>query len=459
MKKGLILIGFMFSITPLFSQIGHNVEMLYRWDDTTITHNLYGDKYSDVWGFVQNGREYAVMGSTHGTHVFDVTDPTNTYLVDFELGGDNGRGIVHRDYKVYKNYLYAVCDEGSSTLQIFDLKFLPDSLFKVYDDHALFPRAHNIFIDTSSAILYACAYTSSGKALSIFSVEKPWSPQPMISYFNTNGIEHVHDLYVRHDTAYLNCGKAGLLIVDFTDPRVPKALGSLTTYPDQGYNHNGWLDDTGNTYIFSDETPGAEVKICDVSDIDSIRILSTIPAGPSDTPIAHNVFIKDDFLYMASYHDGLQIFDISNPQKPIKTGSYDTYNQTDPMAYRGAWGVYPFLPSGIILVSDMNTGLYVFDVQKAIGNPEVNIETQDFLVYPNPVTSTVHISFMLKRRQQVSIELFDIQGKKVAILKEGYANAGEQSYGFDVESLPSNVYFVTLKTDNQIVTKKLVKLD
>ena len=44
-----------------------------------------------------------------------------------------------------------------------------------------------------------------------------------------------------NNIAYLNAGNDGLFIVDFSDVENPTLLGSLTEYPDKGYNHSGWF--------------------------------------------------------------------------------------------------------------------------------------------------------------------------------------------------------------------------
>jgi len=44
----------------------------------------------------------------------------------------------------------------------------------------------------------------------------------------------------------------------------------------------------------------------------------------------------------------------------VEVGYFDTYTPSNSAGFNGAWGVYPFLPSGNILVSDINSGLYVF---------------------------------------------------------------------------------------------------
>ena len=76
--------------------------------------------------------------------------------------------------------------------------------------------------------------------------------------------------------------------------------------------------------------------------------------------MAHNGIIKNNMLFIAYYHDGLKsVFYISNPFNPIQTWMYDTYSPNSHASYKGAWGVYPYFQSENIVVSDMQTGLYI----------------------------------------------------------------------------------------------------
>ncbi|HJW28549.1 MAG TPA: hypothetical protein VJ508_04775, partial [Saprospiraceae bacterium] len=87
--------------------------------------------------------------------------------------------------------------------------------------------------------------------------------------------------------------------------------------------------------------------------------------------IAHNPYILGDLCYLSYYHDGVQVFDISNPTNITNYGYYDTYpDNTDYNGYVGCWGCYPFLPSGTILGSDMNNGLFMLQ----LGNNPLDIE-------------------------------------------------------------------------------------
>ena len=349
-----------------------NSTLLFHWDDSTIIGStFYDNAYNECWGFKVNDTEIAVIGSTEGTHFFDVTDPLNSTEVAFVAGAYTGGGVIHRDYHDFQGYLYIVCDEGfsTSTLQIVDISNLPSSINIVYDSDNLFNTSHNIFIDTATAKLYACA---SNTAMDIYSLDDPINPILLYSYTN---VGHVHDAYVRNDTAYLNCGNDGFRVVDFhyldlAGGMGPTELASFTSYPDAGYNHSGWLSDDGTIYAMQDENHGYDVKIMDISDFNNITVLSTLNSGQNPQSIAHNGIIKGDLLYLAYYHDGLRVFDISTPANPIQICNYDTYSPSSYNSYKGAWGVYPNLPSGNIIVSDMQTGLYIFDCTIPINSSE-----------------------------------------------------------------------------------------
>jgi hypothetical protein len=66
----------------------------------------------------------------------------------------------------------------------------------------------------------------------------------------------------------------------------------------------------------------------------------------------------NDYAVTSWYSDGFTITDVGRPQNMIQVGNYDTYTSSCDGEV-GAWGVYPFLPSGTIVVSNINEGLYV----------------------------------------------------------------------------------------------------
>jgi choice-of-anchor B domain-containing protein len=441
MKKYILItiILFIFQFTS-YGQL--NTSLLFNWNDTSLVgSSAYNNTYNEIWGLNINSSEIAIIGSTAGTHFFDVTNPINSLEVAFLAGAYTGTGVIHRDYHDFNGYLYIVCDEGStSTLQIVDISNLPTSINTVYDSNNLFTKSHNIFIDTATAKLYACA---SNNAMDVYSLHIPTAPELIYSY---SAVGHVHDAYVRNDTAFLNCGNQGLRIMDFSMVNnmgdQPTQLASLTSYPDAGYNHSGWLSDDGTVYAMQDENHGYDMKILDVSDFNNISVIATLNSGVDGQSMAHNGIIKDDLLYVAYYHDGLRIFDISDPSSPVQVNNYDTYAPNNHTSYRGAWGVYPNLNSGNILVSDMQSGLYVLEMTSN-STQTINILSKNHKIYPNPASNVLNII----SKQADKIKLFDSFGRKVT-----QRNLNQELVSLNIKNLSSGLYFYELSNNNQTIS-------
>ena len=427
----------------------NDLEVLFQWSDETISdQNWVGCAYNEIWGVAKNGHEFAIIGSTQGTHIFDITNPEDGYLAAYIEGADSSPAIVHRDFHDYNGYLYAVADEGESTLQIIDMANMPTSFNVVYDSDELIKRAHNIFIDSDNAIMYVCGGRVMGEwnELSLFSLEEPQNP---IFLKKFDDVGYVHDIYVKNNIGYLNAGDNGLFIVDFSNTLSPQIIGSLTEYPDKGYNHSGWLDSSGNTYIFADENHGYEMKICDVSNPNEINVNTTFLSNVDSESIAHNLIIKDNYVYVSHYHDGLYIWDISDPSNPVVAGSFDTYLPEDHSSYRGAWGVYPLLPSGNILVSDMQAGLFVLSPLQN-QNSNLNDIENNILIFPNPFVDEINIK-TTNLKSGCWMEIVNINGK--IIFKQEISNGNYKI----PKKLKSGVYFARLKFGDKIEIQKLVK--
>ena len=434
------------SCVSILSFAQHNTNLLYHWEDTTLISSFsYDNTYNEIWGVEINGAEIAIIGTTAGTHFFDVTNPSASTEVAFVAGAYTAAGVIHRDYHDYQGYLYAVCDEGSaSTLQIIDISNLPNTVSVVYDSNNLFSTTHNIFIDTATAKLY----TSSA----IYSLANPTNPSLITTYSNV-GLPGNHDLYVRNDTAYLNCGGSGLYIVDFSMtgtpiPVQPNILANITAYPDAGYNHSGWLNEEGNIYALLDENHGYDIKLLDVSDLSNISVVSTLNSGVDSNSMAHNAIIKDNLLFVSYYHDGLRVFDITDPYNPMQVCNYDTYPHSmtycaihnNHLSYKGAWGVYPYFSSNKVLLSDMQTGLYVFNYTIPVNSIEnINLNLN---IYPNPAKT----QFTIKNNTADYFTLYNSLGVKVMSQK-----VSQNQTTIKRDNLANGLYFYHLNSGNTLI--------
>ena len=347
-----------------------------------------------------------------------------------------------------------------------DLQHLPDSLPIVYDSDELIVRTHNIFIDSTSNRLYTCVNRNQlGQnyfALCLYDISDPINPT-LINCLNSIdglGIGQVHDAYVDHDTAFLNVGNQGLVIAEFNDPNNPTVISTLesTDYPQSGYNHSGWLTEDRKTYYMADETWDRDMKVVDVSDLDNLTIVDTIDAG-NDNPfsVPHNQIVHCNTLYSSYYYDGLQIYDLTDPHHPVRTHFFNTSKIEHRRNYEGAWGVYPLLPSGNILVADMQEGLFVIE---NIGACEATTSTQEVLrseaitLFPNPADQFVDIQFSeIPNGNQLVADWKSIDGRKI-----GNSTSLKIQEQIQLNELPTEngMYFLTLQNEHFLITKKVL---
>ena len=469
-----------------FSNLSAQVEqatLLGTWQgDNIIGSQAFDNAYNEIWGIAVNNKEFAVIGSTEGTHFIDVTDPTNPVEVQFVKGAVSGPSIIHRDYHDDGCYLYAVADEPASinattksTLQIIDIRNLPNSVEVVYDSDELIFRSHNIFIDEPNKRLYACIANGTAdpgfSAMRIFDISDPFNPQFLATHNSLQGlsIQQVHDGYFLDNMAYLNLGPTGFAIADFTDPVNPILMGTLDNYVDQGYNHSGWLDQSGRYYYLADENHGLRMKVLRVDDPTDIEVVGFFDAdSPASTSIPHNQIVACDYLYVSYYYDGLQVYDISDPSTPVRVAEFDTSNEPDGANFKGAWGVYPFLPSGNILVADMQEGLFVFEAidqsdcaqrrqicEGNLNNTNDLANATPLAISPNPAKDFVTISLSKDiGNNTLDIYLKDITGKEIKRLSDQVIQ-GE--YTFHLPSdLAKGLYILSIEGEQQRYSEKII---
>jgi len=76
--------------------------------------------------------------------------------------------------------------------------------------------------------------------------------------------------------------------------------------------------------------------------------------------------------------------------------------------------------------------------------------------YPNPFNSYTSIVFSIPENKQVSLQIYDLTGKKVLTLVNSFLIAGKYEISFNAENLSSGVYYYKLLTSDKLLVKKLV---
>lgn len=318
--------------------------------NTNLLSNLdeyHSAGYNDIWGYTdQSGREYALLGVNTGTSVIDITDPFNPVEVAFVPGS----GSIWRDIKTHDHYMYMV-SEGGSGLQIVDLTNLPNGVTFIGNNTTYFTTAHNFFIADGYAYVVGA---NNGSGIHILDLSNPTNPVET-AYYSASG--YVHDAYVYDDTIYASSADTYDLI-DVSDKSNPQLISQSAALPGI-YAHSGWLTEDKRYFVACEEFNVRDVTVWDLQDRTTWNLVVPTWQMAEDTP-THNVFIRGQYAYFSYYKDGFVCLDVSDPTNPVYIGRYDTYPGTTG-TYEGAWGCYPFLPSGNVLISDISTGLYVLD--------------------------------------------------------------------------------------------------
>ncbi|HLG36011.1 MAG TPA: choice-of-anchor B family protein [Bacteroidia bacterium] len=468
-KKYLLIITVLiFFQQEILAQYSHqNINLLSVWDDTTVVPEpYYGIRYQGCTGWVDtaSGREYAVIGSSKpGTYIVEVTNPVAPVMRDYIPGIGNANKSIWHEYQSYGKYLYIVSDDGGpNTFQIADMSYLPDSVHLVHNDSSIFKRSHTIFIDGDK--LYGGSVTRPGGiyySMAVYSLANPESPLLLRTLNDDYGfIGHAHDMFARNDTVYASCGSQGLYIFKLNANNTFTQISNFPN-PSNDYNHSSFLSDDGSTLINCNEVPtGLPVNILDVSDLFNIAVADTILSPTSDTATPHNPYIKNGRGVIAYYQDGIQIYDISTSTNVTRIGYFDT-NPTNGAGlpnpdYSGCWGAYPFLPSNIILASDMQNGLFVLEADTilAVGMESAASKNKDVSsVYPNPAQATIFLDYQSASEFTAAISVVDINGKTVLFRMEKLRK-GKNHFSVDVSSLAEGIYALTLSGNSGIVSSR-----
>ena len=332
---------------------------------TYISDLSYNQDLNDIWGYVApDGTEYALVGAANGTSIVSLADPANPVEVGY-VPGDN---TIWRDIKVWDHYAYVVTDDNGENsfgvndgLTVIDLSDLPNSVSSIQmtDFGALgtLNSCHNIWIDEFGYAYLAGCNLNSGGMIYLDCDANPAMPE----IIGPGPPVYSHDVYTRNNLMYSSEINDGVFSVyDVSDKGNTVLLGDRET--DFSFTHNSWLNDAGDVLFTTDELEGAPIGSYDVSDPSDIKLLDLFKPLETlgDGVIPHNVHVLDDWIIISYYTDGCIIVDGSNPENLVEVGNFDTYFPSN-IGFNGAWGAYPYFPSGLIVVSDIDNGLYVLE--------------------------------------------------------------------------------------------------
>jgi choice-of-anchor B domain-containing protein len=420
---------------------------------------------SGCWGWTDplTAKEYAIMGCSTHTAFVDITNPSAP-IYKGKVLAHNNTSSIWREISVVNNHALIVSETTNHGMQIFDLTRLrtvtTPQIFVADARYTGFGKCHTVSSNPSSGYTYCNgARDLNGGGPLILNMQNPTTPV-LAGEHTTDGYSHDTQIvmYDGPDPDYqgqeilMGSNEDRVAIVNVTNKANPVTISNFF-YPNNAYAHQGWFTADKKYWILCDEidetTFGFNGRsiIVDVTDLDNPILkgeyFGTTPA------IDHNGYVKGNDYFLASYTAGLRILNTANIQTTSTMNEiafFDTYPSSNNAEYEGVWNTYPFFPSGSIIMSDINSGLFI--VKKSASLANESFEKSSFKLSPNPANDIVTIE---SENDINSIEIFDIIGKKIKTIE----NFSLRFTNIDVSDLNSGVYII--KVNKSTSLKLIVK--
>jgi choice-of-anchor B domain-containing protein len=409
---------------------------------------------ANVWGFVDlnDNREYAVVGLRNGTAIVEVTDPANPR----EVVTIPGNSSPWREVKVYQRhdgarwraYAYVTTEASNSGLQTIDMSGLPQTAalagqpnFDTGSQHTLYVSnieySGNTALPGATPMLFVAGSNVGVGSWRAYSLANPSLPS-FVALAPSGGYMHDATSLLITDARTAQCAPGHNpceVLVDFnvdqvqlwdtTNELVPELLGTATN-PGNRYIHSGWSTANGSHVIFHDELEEIQLGLptrlytLDLANLRAPTVQISY-SGPTNTT-DHNGYMLGTNYYLAHYRRGIVVYDAASPNALVEIAHFDNYlaPSANSAGTDGTWGVYPFLPSGNLLVSDIENGLFVLRDQTR------NLDaTSGRLGFAVPATTATESAGTISVRVQRSL------GRAGAIGLQYATTAGTATEGVD----------------------------
>lgn len=358
-----------------------------------------GSAGNDSWGWTDplDGKEYALMGMNTGTAFVDMSDPENPIFL--------GRLPTHtnnstwRDIKVYEDHAFIVSEASGHGMQVFDLTQLrsvasPPEIFSNTAHYNGFGNAHNIVINEDTGFAYAVGTSTCSGGLHMVNIQNPTSPTNA-GCFSSDGYTHDAQcvVYTGPDTVYqgqeicFNANEDTLTIVDVSTKTTPIQI-SRTPYAGSAYTHQVWVTEDQQYLLLDDELDeinfghNTRTYIWDIQDLSAPVYMGNYTAAVA--AIDHNLYVVGNLAYEANYRSGLRILDISDIANANLTevAFFDTYPTNDNASFNGAWSNYPYFESGVVVISDIDRGLFLVRPTLSMAGVELTAVEDSLVDWP-----------------------------------------------------------------------------
>lgn len=372
--------------------------------------------YSDIEIEQEPGRPFAylarVLGPTKGLDIVSIEDPSSPRLLHewriedpelhIGLGGMDTKYFKHEGrYYVIQSLQFMGGPNADLGAVVLDVTGLPDGSAVREVGRIRAPDTpggfHNIFAYKHSSGAPILVATTSGQHANVYDLAAfldgagdyglvgrvPWPSTAIDSPYGS--MQGYHDFYVAYDPAsgrdiLYGSGLDGYYIFDITDPAQPELVTSIVGVMGVTLAHTLTATPDAKIGVGQTEYKYSPIRIYDLDagiHGDQQRITQEVSAWTRDfRALSHNNELRYPYVFASSYKDGIDIFDISDPENPVGVAFYDTYagpekagldvglgmttgNPVGESDFNGAFGIDVRNYDGLIAVSDMVTGLWL----------------------------------------------------------------------------------------------------
>jgi hypothetical protein len=336
-----------------------NVEKVASWDG-------YGGYYADVYG--QPGYAFVAQWYDNGVLIVDLSDPAApTLLKEYSVGSPNQYASA-QDVEVHDGLMYIGLDsDGNDSAIIVDVRDPANPVQLTRITINSLRDVHELNFD--SGWLYLADSRSNHVAIVDLTAYDPDDPPAQITkaayIVNNIGNEFVHSVLARHGRMYCSAWGSGLWVYDVSDlaNTEPRLLGKASGRA----VHSCWPTDDRRYVLLCEERRGGPLRIFEMIDQEdgtlALEFRDEYKVTTNRAISVHNVMLVGYRAFCAWYQIGLQVFDLDPATGELRLiGSYDTTSSSGSGGYDGAWGVYPYNGQDQVLISDIQTGLWVLDL-------------------------------------------------------------------------------------------------
>ena len=420
------------------------------------------------------------MEGFYGAEIIDATIPTSMTLLAYLPYEGGPRNIVVSEvldviYAFIANHLGGVC--------IMDVTDPTDP-----QEVTVIPlEGWTYDVELVGTMLYICEFYF---GIYAYDVTNPEEPQYVTEFpippegnraLASNGVDYL--ISVNYDY--------GIYKFDISDPTAIVWDGSQATH---GKPRDVEVDPANDLAFVADYTEDMTggATIFDVS--------TTLPTLPIELSVynmerVRSVDFLGNYMYVGSELEGMDIVDISDPEDPLFVSNYETVGDVNgltvienldlPAVIASCWangvevigatdptnpvqndyydthsyGKAAYVYENQIYFAD-SYSLYIFTGSVGVDpeSPSAFVPDNYALMqnFPNPFNPETSLIFHMKNPGNITLTVYDIQGREVTRLAEGWYGAGVHEVSFDAANLPSGTYFANFKAEGFSQTCKML---